>query len=81
MGLLTTTPPDAVSDNYVCFNCGKKGNHKKENCPEEIDKAQQKLEREKFKLGHTPKQGSKFTNADRPIPLKWRAPEPSEQNK
>ena len=23
-GLLTTNPPDVVSENYVCFNCGIK---------------------------------------------------------
>ena len=82
-GLLTTNPLDAVSENYFWFYCGKKGHHKKENCPEEINKERQKLEREKFNLlkGRTPKQGYKFTNAGRPIPLKGRPPEPSKQNK
>ena len=47
-GLLTTNPTDTVSENYVCFNCGKKGNHKKEKIPQEINKEQQQLEREKF---------------------------------
>ena len=81
--LLTTNPTDTVSENYVCFNCGKKRKHKKENCPEDIDKEQQKLEREKFNLlkGCIPRQSTKFTNAGKPIPLKWREPEASEQNK
>ena len=80
-GLLTTNPSAGVSPNYVCFNCGKKADHLKDDCPKEVDKDRQKLEREKFLKNRPPKQGSKFTNAGKPIPLKWRAPEPSEQNK
>ena len=82
-GLLTTNPTDTISENYICFNCGKKGKHKKDNCPDPINKERQKLEREKFNLlkNRTPRQSTKFTNAGRPIPQKWRVPEASEQNK
>ena len=80
-GLLTTNPPDAVSPNYVYFNCGKKGDHKKDNCPDNIDKERQKLEREKFLKNRPPRQSAKFNNPGKHIPHKWRAPEALEQNK
>ena len=40
LGLLTTNPPDAVSENYVCFNCEKKGDHLRKNYPDPINKEQ-----------------------------------------
>ena len=72
-----------MSENYVCFNCGKKGDHLKKDYPDPINTEQQKLERNKFNIlkGRTPWQSTKFTNNGKPIPLKWRAPEESEQNK
>ena len=79
-GLLTTNPSDGVSPNYVCFNCGKKADHLKGDCPEDVNKERQKLEREKFLKNRPPKQSAKF-NKPRDIPFKWRAPEASEQNK
>ena len=79
-GLLTTNPSDALSPNYVCFNCGKKGDHKKDNCPEDVDKDRQKLERENFPKNCPPQQSAKF-NKPQDISHKWRAPEASEQNK
>ena len=27
-----------VAEGYTCFNCGAKGKHKKENCPEPVNK-------------------------------------------
>ena len=78
-GLLSIT--DTVSENYVCFNCGKKVHHKKENCPEPVNKEQQQLERDKFNLekGCGPQQSTKFKNTGKPIPHKWRVLEESEQ--
>ena len=66
-GLLTTNPTDTVSENYVCFNCGKKGKHKKENCPDDVNKERQKLEREKFNLlkGRTPRQSTSISEFSR----------------
>ena len=80
-GLLSIT--DSVAEGYICFNCGKKGLHKKENCPEPINKKRPKLERDKFNLekGRGPRHSTKFNNRGKPIPHKWRASEEEEQNK
>ena len=79
-GLLSIA--DAVAEGYTCFNCTKKGHHKKENCPEPVNKERQKSEKEKFNLEKgRPQQSEKFNNRGKEIPRKWRAPEASENNK
>ena len=35
-GLLSIA--DVVAEGYTCFNCGKNGHHKKEICPEPVNK-------------------------------------------
>ena len=67
----------------MCFNCGKKRLHKKENCPEPVNKERQKLERDKLTLekGRGPRQSTKFINRGKPVPHKWRALEEAEHNK
>ena len=73
---------DAVAEGYTCFNCGKKGHHKKENCSEPVDKERQKLEREKFNLekGRS-QQSKKFNSRGKEIPRKWRATEASDNKR
>ena len=81
-GLLFIT--DSVAEGYMYFNCGKKELHKKENCPELVNKERQKLERDKFTLEKGrggPRQSIKFNNRRKPIPNKWRATEEAEHNK
>ena len=80
-GLLSIT--DTVVKGYKCFNCGKKGLHKKENCPEPVNEERQQLKRDKFNLEKVRgrQQSTKFNNTGKPIPHKWRALEELEQNK
>ena len=79
-GFLSIT--DMVSEGYTCFNCGKKGLHKKEKCPDPVNKERQTLERDKFNIQKgRPQQPKKFNNRGKEIPHKWRAPEEAEHNK
>ena len=78
-GLLLIT--DTVSQGYTCFNCGKKGLNKKENCPDPVKK-QQKLERDKLDIEKgCPQQPTNVNNRGKYIPHEWRAPETTEHNK
>ena len=81
-GLLAQAAANTVAEGYTCFNCGKKGHHKKENCPDPVNKERQKTERDKFNLEKgRPQQSAKFNNKGKEIPQKWREPEASENNK
>ena len=72
----------SVAEGYTCFICGAEEKHKKENCPEPVNKEEQKLEREKFNFAKgPPQQFAKFNNKGKEIPWKWRNPEASENNK
>ena len=79
-GLLSVT--DMVSEGYTCFNCGKKGLHKKEKYPDPDNKERQKFERDQFNIEKGfPQQPTKFNNRGKVIHHKWRASEEAEHNK